>query len=381
MTWTPILEGELAARTRALIDVIADEVARRAGEVNEPSLASGQAGVALLHGYRALDGAPEGADLALESIQRSLDLVMMNPTPWLFSGYAGTGFVMHQLADVIGDTGEVLAQLDELIATAVATAPWTYELELMTGIVGLGVYGLERGLSTIVDRVVAHLDARAERLDHAIAWRTIDANETVFPAGYHNLGIAHGQAGVIGFLAAAISMSPHATTLLPGALAWLSAQERADHVPRYGMMIGDRTMPRFDGVLDGWCYGDASTAITLVRAGRALGDSTWVAAGHALALVSSRRSNDERAHLTIDHSLCHGAISQAHLFNRLAQFFDDDELRTTAHQWYRRALEVPEVRDLELSLQGGLVGLGLGLLAAVSIIEPVWDRALLLAPG
>jgi hypothetical protein len=184
-----------------------------------------------------------------------------------------------------------------------------------------------------------------------------------------NLGIAHGVAGAIAFLAEAIA-APGARALLGDTVAWLRARERALAVPSFALTEG-RALHA--GLIDGWCYGDVSTAFAFVRAGQAASEPAWIAAGQALATRAARRSDAELATFSIEGGFCHGAIGRAHIFHRLGIALGDDEQLAAASRWYARTTDVGE-----LGLQSGRVGVALGLLAGYSDAEPAWDRAFLL---
>jgi hypothetical protein len=373
MAWRALLDGADRERARALVEAIADEIDRR--DRVDASLAFGDAGIALLHGYRARAGCEDGADRAYAALERALAGLGELGRPWLFSGLAGVGFAVHDLAEVLGEADDVLAQLDELVARAAAIdVPF---FDLTSGAVGLGVYGLARGVPAIVAAAVERVTALAERDPSGAAWRT---REPEHPDGYINLGLAHGVAGAIAFLADA-QAAGHVRdpALVADAVRWLRAREREATVPRLPMYEADRDVG-FPRTLDAWCVGDPSTALVLVRAGQRLGEPTWRAAGRSLALEAARRTDDELAAITIDTSMCHGAISLAHLFNRLASELGDRELEAAAHRWYARVLASDLIATTpDTGLQLGLAGIALGLLAASTDVEPAWDRALLLS--
>jgi lantibiotic biosynthesis protein len=298
--------------------------------------------------------------------------VAEEPCPWLYMGYAGLGFALQQIAPVVGDVEDALGQVDAMIAAELA-APLYMPYELLGGVVGLGVYALERGLAPVRDLVVRFLSTRSPEG----AWKTFDVpgQPPACPDGYYNLGLAHGVAGAIAFLGDA-----GAHDLAIDGLTWLRAREQPGPL-RYPMMIGNAR----DYTLDGWCYGEPATAIAYVRAGLALGEPAWIEAGRALALVSARRTDAELAHVSIDAALCHGATGRAHLFARLADMLASDELHAAATRWHRHALAQLAAPDAlatyKPGIQVGLAGIGLALLAATHDRDPAWDRMLLVSPA
>ena len=85
--------------------------------------------------------------------------------------------------------------------------------ELVNGLAGLGLYALDRGRpaaasAAILERVLERLGTSCERTAEGLAW--YDAPELLYPEalkampeGLFDLGVAHGNAGVAGFLAEA----------------------------------------------------------------------------------------------------------------------------------------------------------------------------------
>jgi hypothetical protein len=143
-----------------------------------------------------------------------------------------------------------------------------------------------------------------------------------------------------------------------------------------------------------WCYGDPGVAAVLLNAARAFGRPDWEEAALDAARLAARRAPEVvRA---VDAGLCHGAAGLGHLFNRMHQAAGDPELKEAAVAWFRRALEL---RTPGLGIAGyrawtatrpgeraawqddpgfllGASGVGLALLAAVSDVDPAWDRVL-----
>jgi hypothetical protein len=145
-----------------------------------------------------------------------------------------------------------------------------------------------------------------------------------------------------------------------------------------------------------WCYGDLGIAATVAVAAQGARRTDWRGTAHEIARAAARRP--PAASGVIDASLCHGAAGVAHLFNRLYQESGDPELGEAARRWLHRALAfrrpgrgIGGFRTWEAQADGsgswyddagflaGAAGTGLALLAAVSPVEPAWDRALLLS--
>lgn len=401
--WQPLVEGADADLAREAIEAVARDVERL--EPRDPSLYHGQAGIALFHGYRALDGNDRALDAAGDALAIAVEGRGEEMLPFLGRGFAGTAFALAHLRDLIDPGPDTLAEFDKAIAWVLERDPWPFEWELIAGLVGLGVYGLERadtaGGRAMVERVLGHLSERAEIGPGGATWlapvREGDLTELSSPetATYYNLGLPYGVAGAVGFLAAARSagVSGPQGSLLEEAIRWLRAQDQPDGEIRFPAFIarGSRVSRR-----NGWCYGDPITAVTLVGAGLAAGEASWVEHGVEVALQAARWS--QGAGPARDGlSFCHGTAGRAHIFNRLAQATGSSELCEAARTSYRWLLAAREpgagIGDFpyhvavdpkfDRGLQLGAAGLAICLLAAVSDVAPDWDRAFLtsLPPG
>ena len=383
MSWRPLLEGDDAAPAHEAIQAIATDLAAHA--IDRPDLDEGHAGQALFAAYLAAAGHPAEADRATNALEQALSGLDRTGGPWLLDGLSGIAWTAaHLSGELIELDEETAAGLDGLAARILAAEPWPFMWEYVAGLVGLGVYAIERGAVDLQARAIDHLQWLAETSAAGATWRSPSPPDAadLEAGGYHNLGLAHGVVGVIGFLARAVEAGADGHALLADAVRWLLAHDSGDPAGRFPYWVGRPPPP---GRRDGWCYGDTAVAIAIVRAGRALGEPAWIERGRAVALDAARRVPD----LDLHPSLCHGTIGRAHIFNRLAQATGSDELGEAARAWYGQTLArrragsgVGGYRGESALADHGLLlgatGIGLGLLAAVSPVEPAWDRALLL---
>lgn len=404
--WRPVLEGEDAERAREALAAICEDLGR--DPPDDPGLYHGQAGLALLWGHLDRCGEEGRIDAAAEALEAATALLHDGHAPWLAGGFAGAALAIAQLEDLI-ESGDTLADLDRSIGGLLERASWPFEWELMTGLVGLGVYGLERaecpGGRLIVERTAAHLAALAERREHGATWRSRDPEPEAggaepVPAapagGSHHLGMGYGVLGAVGFLAAAraAGVTGSDPSLLADAVRWLRRQDRRGLELRMPGRVepGDGDEP---GRLNGWCFGDPIAAVVLTGAGLAAGEPDWI--DHGLELARHAAAWSVKAAATDpDLSLCHGTLGRAHLLNRLAQATGSSELGEAARACYRSALDrrepgtgiggftrisrAPATVDPRFArgLQLGAAGLALALASAVSSVAPAWDRALLI---
>jgi lantibiotic modifying enzyme len=415
MSWRPLLEDELARRVEDALQRIVeglpelDRTEREAGgerRLIARGLGGGAAGQSLFWAYLALDrndeAAAERAEECLDRAAEELASVAMGPG--LYGGVAGVGWVSEHLEgrlfEVDEDGEDANLEVDDALLAHLEHRPWRADYDLVSGLVGFGVYATERlprpTARECLERVVEHLGELAVERPGGIAWHTPPEllpphQRRDFPDGYLNLGVAHGVPGVIPILAAACRAgvaAERARTLLDGAVAWLLTQRLDGGFP-YHAGEGEEHPARL-----AWCYGDPGVAVALLAAARAVGEAGWRSAAVEIARGAARRDPETAG--VQDAGLCHGAAGLGHLFNRIHQATGDGPCGEAARFWYRRALEMeppgewvtgfPSLQPQpdgsrqvveETGFLTGVAGVGLAFLAALSSREPSWDRVLL----
>src|SRR5262249_13671757 len=161
---------------------------------------------------------------------------------------------------------------------------------LIEGLVGFGVYALERlprpAATACLERVVDRLAETAERQGEGTTWWTDPAwpppeTRAGNPRGYYNPGLAHagpGGIGLLGQVCAAGVAQDKARPLLDGAVRWLREQEGPDG---FGYWVGPDA--RRDKARLAWCYGDPGIAAALLGAAGGVAEPGWEAAALAIA--------------------------------------------------------------------------------------------------
>jgi hypothetical protein len=389
MSWQAVLDGESAQAALQLARTIAREVAKVTGASVDRTVFWAYASNALDEPFAnaAYDAAL--ADLAAHVMSGAAHPMLYN------EGLSGMGWA---LAHVTDDSDGLVARIDRTMLAIVSLPSWRGDYDLTQGLVGHGVYFLERlrGAEPAdqaregLERVVAHLAATAERTDDGARWFTRpDLMQphirAVFPDGRYDCGMAHGCAGVVALLAraAALPDPPRAARALgEEAARWLIAQRHAPGAVggRFpALVVPDRPV---EPSRSAWCYGDLGVAAALWSAEQHLGIAGGLA--HETALDGIARP---AAHYNIeDVALCHGSAGLAHLYNRFYQATRDPAFAEAARQWYRATVTADTLEALPgFALWGthwprlldGAMGVGLALFAAATRTEPAWDRILL----
>jgi lantibiotic biosynthesis protein len=413
--WTPVLDASLRDRAKEQIVPIAD--ATTAFFAKQPtgmgSVASGTAGHALVLGYLWRCGFGDGyAETAREFMDQAIQgLPNLAHYPAFYGGYSGVAWAASRLRRMLGDPSEAddFAEIDVALHDVVSKQPWESDYDLVSGLVGFGIYLLERlpdpvaveGLVAIVDR----LAETAIRIDSGITWLShsrlmIPETAAQFPKGYYNLGLAHGVPGVIAMLArllqAGIAVDA-SRDLLMGAMSWQLANRLPDSSPSafaYHVAADERPgQPDRRPCRLAWCYGDLGAAVALLSAAKALDRADWRKASHALVDKAARRQANNSG--VIDAGICHGAAGNALLFSRIYHATGSQDALASARMWYGVCLGLrqpdkgiagypswkPNKDQVNWADDPGLLsgsgGVCAALAAGVSDVEPDWDAFLL----
>jgi lantibiotic modifying enzyme len=408
-TWRPLLHGELAARAADTVEAIAEAIAVLAdGAEEHRGVALGGDGtpaLALFYGYLSRTGAHDYGERIDRLLDHALNALATRPIgASLYSGFTGVAWAAEHLS---GDDEEDLnEEIDEALLSALAM-PWNGDYDLISGLVGFGVYAVERAhrpsAAACLEAIVDRLAETAVSLGNGLTWFTSPEllpprNREAHPDGYYNLGVAHGVPGVIVLLADACRLGIRAGTarpLLEGAVEWVVSQRLSERpAVRYPAFVTPGIEPQPSRLA--WCYGDPGVAASVLYAARAIGSADWERV--ALDIASHAANAAPELAGIHDAGLCHGAFGLAHIYNRIHQATGDEGFAEAARLWYRRGLDMRRTDrgvagfeawtlNLDLTVEWtddhgfltGVVGIGLALLAAITPVEPKWDRLLLTA--
>jgi hypothetical protein len=422
-TKEPLLHGALAAEAREAVEAILADLSARlmreplkddASPETEPELlsplASGPAGIALFLAYAHLAFPDRDLDdLCLRALREALAVAAVQPLgASLYSGFVGVGWTLRHLEGRIFDADEDLgAEVESALLQLLDEHSNLWSAELIAGLAGFGLYFLERlpgeAARRGAEQTIEQLAAGAEEDGGAITWFTLPrslplSHRQVYPNGCYNLGVSHGFPAAIGFLAAAHHRSVatgETRRLATGAIRWLLDHRLPESTgSTFAGYLGPEIQPAPTRLA--WCYGDPGVAAVLWNAGRSFGREDWREEALAIARRAAVRGETETA--VVDAGLCHGAAGLAHIFNRLSRASGDETLREAALFWLRRTLDLrrpghgiggfgnveagaegPERWSQETGFLTGAAGIGLALLAALTPIEPEWDRVMLLS--
>ncbi len=412
--WRPILSGTTAQQALLAVDAIAESIPSSAPLTGErdPSLANGQAGLALLYTWLAqARGMPQADVLAWHYLDQAIEAVSTQAMDAsLYGGFPGVAWAIELVDHLLDpDSEDRNEEIDEALLRLVAHANlWPAPHDLVVGVTGLGVYAVQRlprpSAIQCLHRVVERLHEHAQRDEYGIYWWTPPAgilhpdSRKEYPSGRADLGLAHGAAGAVALLGGicGAGLEPQvARPLLEGAVSWLLAQSLATEAgPTFPIWLAPDFQP--SPARCAWCYGDPGIAAALLLAARGVAAADWERVAVALACRAAERPPEKTG--IRDACFCHGTAGLAHIYNRMYQATGEPTLGRAAVYWlertldfYRRARDdggswVRGSRDRAeegpwtgTGLLEGAAGVALVLLAATTPVEPVWDRMFLVS--
>ncbi len=405
-------------------------------EMPDASLGRGLAGLAVAHSFFLSETTARSNEARSRTLlNRSIEAVARRKMPLgLYSGWVGVAWsaehVRNQATDQTGQRGVVHSRLgghvkagvpaalvpdgsdeneavDEILGDLLTTSPWPHPFDLISGLVGIGVYLLERPsratVPRLLDLLVDRLEETSVRTGPGIAWPEDPDNRPGRRRGspgrrQYDLGVAHGTPGVIGLLAglAIHKVAPHRVRrMLDGAVRWLLAQRLPESMEAwFPTRVGDGLEPVPSR--SAWCYGDPGIAVMLLHAALASKEPIWEDIAIQVAMKAVRRSPERCG--VVDAGLCHGSSGLGHVFHRLYRMTGEKALARAALFWLKRTLDLRTPgRGIagfraRRSLASGRVewvtdpgflegagGIALSLSASLSDDEPSWDRVLLLS--
>ena len=394
-------------------------LALRPSSVRDPFL-GGQTGFALVHAaFETILPRRGHAAAAERALGRACGALEMMPSlPSLYHGFTGVAWATQVLTGGATPEVDLLTPIDEALERYLAGdgARWNQPFDLLEGLVGIGVYALERlpraSAKRIIGRVIDRLADSAQRRRPGVTWWSDPTwvarplrnapRKGADPA--YNLGVAHGVPGVIALLGRVVEADvgsartrSTARALLDKAVAWLLAQELPPgSVGCFGRGPGPDMSEEPTRLA--WCYGDPGIAAALLVAARGARHRVWKRAAIRIGLRAAARPFVTAG--VIDAGLCHGAAGVAHIFHRLFLGTGERRFAEAARSWFRHLLEMRggerrgfagfptwgpnrmgEPRWIaDPGFLAGAGGVALALIAATTPkADPSWDRVLLLS--
>src|SRR6185503_1090480 len=392
--WAPIIEG---GDSRPYAEAI-EEVARAVERVPTVATDWGPALLELYYGQSA--GREDLLGRSAARINSAISALTQLRKTGLYGGMAGVGWLTAHYDRRLEQVAvpEAYEELDRALLAFTNPRHPHFHYDLISGVVGFGVYFLERQPSPVgragLELAVTTLLKSASRVGDTVTWHTHqsilpESHREMAPAGYFNVGVAHGVPGVVALLGEAWRLGIQGNevkALTLGAIRWVLNQRRGDgSFPRWVTEQEASGKARVS-----WCYGGLGLSVSLLQAAEALGAEEL---REDILAIAEHESRQPIGSGVIDAGLCHGFSGNAHLFNRLFQATGRECFLLAARRWLDAALQFrrPGVgvggyqswqgRDRywedDATFLTGATGTALAFLAATTPEPPEWDSVLL----
>lgn len=391
------------------IDQIALEISDRWSSIESQGLLGGKAGITLLFGYLS-KVFPERnySDITFEYLENLAGILENETLPYSMSaGVAGIGFIFQHLKN-IGVLHEEdafdLSEIDQLIDRGVEIDFQSGNWDPLHGMVGLGIYFLERNKETndviYLEKIIDYLSAMRVTLGEYQLWITPGYQK--FSNDNYNFGMAHGMPGILSFLAQVYVRGIRQESIrkmIESCLPFILDHEFTGD-PVYCFPTGIDVNPSGEKKSNesrlGWCYGDLCMANMLILCGKALDNEDWLTKGINVALKTTQRTFENAG--CQDAPFCHGTTGLVHQYMRLFHLTNDFVFRAAADKWldltldhfykpgegaggyhFRTFKEAENIYEMvaNYSLLEGSAGIALVYLSYIYDLKPEWDQIFL----
>lgn len=288
-------------------------------------------------------------------------------------GVAGVAWVLERMRNMqCLEESEINAELEDMVTYSLQVDAHARCYDLFYGVVGKGVYFLERypegasfeQLVRIVDMLedFSTYENGYRKWPDQLKMKTENGTEPIY-----NMGLAHGLPSIIIFLCKVIHTVPAITkarTLLTDALHWLRSFRTDTLNDAYypSLVVGNAC--KNSGNLS-WCYGDLGIAVALLSAYEITKEQAHYDEAIQLAQRCSLRRlhnsgiKQSRKKQVHDVCFCHGSAGLANLFHRIYQKSGCIEMKVTAEYWLHTCLYQGRNNGLPDSI-GGFMGATVG---------------------
>lgn len=388
------------------IKAIAEEIRQKKNINLKSGLLDGKAGILMMFAYLSKifhEGNYE--ETTFKSLEELSDALSNEELSYSMSaGVAGIAFAFQHLRNIgILDTSEDLnlSELDEFIEHGVENDFKSGNWDPLHGMVGLGIYFLERNKETgekkYLEKIVDHLSGLRVFKEENRIWITPGFEK--YSNDNYNFGMAHGMPGILSFLAQVHERGirqKEIEEMISSCIPYLLQNEHGND-PVYCFPTAIDVQPKEDKEEKissrlAWCYGDLCVANALIHCSRALKKKDWHHKAIEISLKTAKRTFENSG--CVDASFCHGSVGLVHQYHRLYQLTKNEIFKTASEYWisitqkqyykpgesaggyYSRGYN-EDKNEFELKIKFGLLegsaGIALVYLSYFYDIKPDWD--------
>ena len=339
------------------IENIARQIHEESARITNPGLLDGKAGIVLLNAYLSRlfpeKNYSETTFSLLDELNDSLSNDEMDHS--MSGGVAGIAFAFQHLRNigVLDKSDDLnLSEMDEFIGSGIDHDFNTDNWDPLHGMVGLGIYFLERHKETgerkYLEKVIDYLSRMRTAVDEHKVWITPGYGK--YSNDNYNFGMAHGMPGILSFLAQVYTrgikqreIEEMILSCLPFLLQNEYGEDKENWLPagqaRFPTTID--VTPINDDQKQGsrlaWCYGDLCMANALVHCGRALQNHKWKTRGIDIAIKTTKRNFESAG--CMDAPFCHGTTGLVHQYQRFYQLTGNEVFKYASEKWVNITLK------------------------------------------
>lgn len=391
--WQALLPEQDRAKALEMAEHIARSIMSTGPEERGISLTQEDSGLILFFHYLARQtGNTVYSDYAAGLLEDCVAAIGADHCKYNFAdGIAGFGWMINHLAQqnfIDDDVDSFLGDVDGFMIQCLEHDLSRFNFDFFWGASGIVTYLLNRThvpeVKTAVENYLNFLEANFCHPEEDKVW----AHDVI------NLTFAHGLPSVLANVLTAYhrGILPTKTQAILRSGIDFVVNTRLDPV-QYGSHFGfilDKEK-EVNGSRIAWCQGDLIMGQFLIRAARALEDTSLEAFGvEVLTHTAGRREHAQT--LVNDCSFCHGTSGNMHMFARAWHLSPQPEFLDAVQFWYRENLTKARYIEDRLefhplmggehtdyfkddSVTMGSAGVGLCLLSAATTDAPAWDEA------
>ncbi len=401
MSCFPSERSELAALEKEIIGIAESTIEAQDEYGGNPTLSGGMCGLSLFLFYAGRYFRSERyIGHAILLFERCLYYkgLMTEYSPTLYGGSVGVYWLFQHFVGMglVDGNEELFCAFDISLETQIEECTKTRNYDLLYGLLGIGVYCLERskaGKTNRVNNVLLALYASSERIGDRLLW--YDRSDGVLRNGTVDLGFAHGLASILMFCAKAYHYNSQlCREMIYGIYhAYIAVGIRENKTDSFPYFIRDGQEHGFPGRL-GWCYGDLTIAYAILAAGRPAGDAAMIQDGESLLLRALSRRYEKDYTGVEDNGLCHGCAGIIKVAGMATYLSNDVRIHDAVRVWTEVYWKVKKqtgnkaysehgttgemIYRMEHGFLQGTAGIGLSLLSLLVDSRDDWSNLILL---
>jgi lantibiotic modifying enzyme len=332
------------------IENIAKQIQEESVHITNPGLLDGKAGIVLFLAYLSKlfpeKDYSETTLSFLDDLSGSLSNDELDQS--MSGGVAGIAFTFQHLRNIgVLDRSDDLnlSEIDEFINLGIDLDLKTGNWDPLHGMVGLGIYFLERhketGEKKYLEKIADCLAQMRTDFDGYKVWITPGYGK--YSNDNYNFGMAHGMPGILSFLGQVYARGikqEEIEEMISSCLPFLLQNEYGEDEEYFfpaSIEVEKKDEDQQKGSRLAWCYGDLCMANALVHCGRVLENHNWKTQGIDIAIKTTKRNFESVG--CMDAPFCHGTVGLVHQYHHFYKLTGNEVFKYAAENWLRLTLE------------------------------------------